>query len=154
MSNRFVQLTAINGKREAVWLSSLARSQQPPEFREVEFNEDDLERPINDDEGDDAPEAAAPAAITVDMSNPPAGIFSPIAVAENDIREMYPRRGDVAGVPRVGTRIVYRSGQPRLVKETFEEVTAMFAALYPVVSAPAPRSRSRATPPTSTQGVS
>ena len=91
---------------------------------------------------DDEAEATAPA-VALDISNPPAGVYSPIMVFENDLREYYPRRGE-----RSGTRLVYRSGAARPVKETYEEVKAKFATLYAPVSVPqvaAPRSRSRAT---------
>ena len=140
MSNRSVELTAIDLPKERDWLNAQRRNAQPAAFREVEFNEDDLERPMTtgaEDEGDDTPSTEAP----IDFSNPPSGVYSPIMVFENDLREYYPRRGE-----RSGTRLVYRSGAARPVKESYEEVKAKFAALYAPVSAPvaAPRSRSRA----------
>ncbi len=146
MSNRFVQLTEINLNVERTWLNDLVRNTQPAGFREVEFNEDDLERPTGSDGDNDEPAPAEASPATVDTSNPPSNMLSPIAIFENDIREFYPRRGSIAGVPRVGTRIVYRSGAARPVKETYEEVKAMFAALY-AERTPASASRSRSRRP-------
>ena len=122
--NRFVELTAIDLDKETRWLRELARQQaeasegRAVNFRDVDFSEDDLERPIAQSE-----EAPAPDADT-DLSNPPEGVYTSILVFENDIRELYPRRGD-----RQGTRIVYRSGAARPVKESYAEVKAAFAAL-------------------------
>ena len=138
MSNRSVELTAIDLSKESAWLNALRRNAQPAAFREVEFSEDDLERPVTT--GTEEEETVAAPAAPLDTSNPPEGVYSPIMVFENDLREYYPRRGE-----RSGTRLVYRSGAARPVKESYDEVKAKFAALYPVsvpqVAAPAPRSR-------------
>lgn len=115
--NRFVDLTAINLSAESEWMRNL-RSGSATAFRDIDFSEDDLER-----EMPQAEEAPAPD-VDVDVSNPPAGVYTPIMVFENDVREIYPRRGN-----RVGTRIVYRNGAARPVKESFAEVKAAFAAL-------------------------
>lgn len=133
--NRPIELTAIDGKKETAWLNDLRRAAQPEGFREVDFDEDDLERPVNEDEESETP--AAPAT-PLDTSSPPAGVYSPIMVFENDLREIYPRKGDRAGM---GSRIVYRSGANRRVKESYEEIKAKFAAMN---EAPAARPRSRA----------
>jgi hypothetical protein len=119
--NRSVELTAIVRSVETQWLNDLRRAQQPTNFRNVEFNEDDLERETDDDEE----EIVAPSA-PLDTSNPPTGMTFPITVFENDLREYYGRRSDRAGM---GTRLVYRSGQSRVVRESYEEVKAKFAAL-------------------------
>ena len=132
--NRGVELTAIGISAENAWYQAIRENRAvasgQANFRDVDFDEDDLERPIDpdgapdedsEDDGDPVP-AAAPAS----PSNPPAGVFSPVMVFENDVREFYARRHRDG---RPGTRIVYRSGAPRLVKETYEEVKAKFAAL-------------------------
>jgi hypothetical protein len=125
--NRSVELTAIDLGKEAAWLNDLRRAAQPAEFRNVEFVEDDLERPIQssdeNDEGEESTGVTVPAG--VDQSSPPPGVFYPIQVFENDIREYYTRRQE----GRVGTRIVYRSGAARPVRETYEQVKTLFAAL-------------------------
>jgi hypothetical protein len=115
MSNRAFQLTAINLALEERWLTDL-RNNRATNFREVDFAEDDLERPIPQAEEAPAPDTG------VDLSNPPAGVYETILVFENDIREIYARRGR-----RTGTRIVYRSGAARPVKETLAQVMAMLA---------------------------
>lgn len=124
--NRAITLTAIDLDAEKEWLNNLRRASQPAAFRNVEFAEDDLERPIVEDD-----EAPAPAA-NLDLSNPPNGVYSEILVFENDIREIYPRRGD-----RTGTRIVYRSGAARPVKESFADVKAKFSAIGCLSAPPA-----------------
>jgi hypothetical protein len=113
MTNRCFTLTAINLELEKRWLANL-RNNRVTNFREIDFAEDDLERPIPQAEEAPAPDA------DVDMSNPPAGVYEEILVFENDIREIYRRRGG-----RNGTRIVYRSGAARPVKEGFDYVKAL-----------------------------
>jgi hypothetical protein len=122
MSNRCFRLTAINLRLEERWLTDLRNNRATTSFREVDFVEDDLERPIPQAEEAPAPDSG------VDLSNPPAGVYEPVLVFENDIREVYARRGG-----RFGTRIVYRSGAARPVKESFAEVSAMLAAAGIVV---------------------
>lgn len=138
MSNRCFELTAIDLQKEQRWLEELRRSQSVNPARDVDFEEDDLERPIPEAQEAPAPDADA------DLSNPPEGVYSPILVFENDIREIYPRRGN-----RSGTRIVYRSGAARPVKEAWEVVKAMFVSVVteePAAPARPSRSRSRNRP--------
>jgi hypothetical protein len=72
---------------------------------------DDLERPV-----------ATPA-------DPDTDPYFPITVNVDDVREYYPRHGQVNGRPRIGTRIVYMNGAARPVKETYDEVKAKFASV-------------------------
>lgn len=81
------------------------------------LSEDDLEQPITE------PPAAPQPAPEV-----PEGVYYPIQVYQDDLREYYPRRPSRDGQIRVGTRLIYRNGAARPVKETFEEVKRLFAA--------------------------
>jgi hypothetical protein len=76
--------------------------------------EEDLEQPI----------AATPVApATEDAFPPPSGVYYPCAVNPDDVREFYPRKG-----ARTGTRIVFKNGAARPVRELFAEVKAAFNA--------------------------
>jgi hypothetical protein len=135
--NIFVELTAVVGSIENEWYRQQERARRNTtalasgravDLDEDAFDEDDLEREINPDgEPDtDTDEGAAPDAPTIDPNIPvPAGMYYSVDVFENDIREIYARR-HAEGRP--GSRIVYRSGAPRIVKETLEEVRAKFKA--------------------------
>lgn len=134
--NLFVELTAIDISKENEWYNQMERARRQAtatsggravDFNEDDFDEDDLEQPV-DPEGEpdeDTDEGAAPDAPPPPTIDPPAGTFHPTMVFENDIREIYPRRHRDN---RAGSRIVYRSGQPRLVRETYEEIKAKFVA--------------------------
>lgn len=134
--NICVELTAVDIAKENAYYQLMARARQNAlavaggravDLNEDDFDEDDLEREINpdgepDEDTDEGAEAGAPA---IEPSVPvPAGMYHPTLIFENDIREIYPRRH---AQNRPGSRIVYRSGAPRIVKETFEEVKAKFA---------------------------
>lgn len=73
---------------------------------------DDLERPV----------AEAPPAVT--EVGEPESLYFPVTIYEDDIREFYPRKKG-----KTGTRIVYKNGAARPVKETYAEVKDKFAAL-------------------------
>lgn len=119
MAARFVELTAIDLNAERSWLRAVAEATSGG-ARTVDFDEDDLEQPLRDPDEGTAP---APAAST-DPATAPAGTYYAIAVFESDLREFYARKGN-----RTGTRLVYRNGAARPVKETYNDVKAKFAAL-------------------------
>lgn len=133
--NLFVELTAIDVHKEDQWYLDMERTRNQAlansGSRDVdydEFDEDDLENAINPEgaPAEDTDEGAEPGTVAETPTiNPPAGTFYSTMVFENDIREIYGRRHRQN---RPGSRIVYRSGQPRLVKETYEEIKAKFAA--------------------------
>lgn len=136
----FIEVTAIDAPKEKAFL----RQQQQAALasgrsagRVVEFDEDDLEQPLTRDPDEiDTPTPPPPPA-----GEPPAGVYWPCTIFLSDIREMYPRKGGA-----VGTRIIYRSGAFRLVRETYDEVKAKVVAAAVIASTtfvPAPRSRSR-----------
>lgn len=84
--------------------------------RELDFTEDDLEQPI-------ANAAAVNTAIAEALTNAPVGVYYPVAINADEIREFYPRKG-----ARAGTRIVFKNGAARPVKELFAEVKTAFEA--------------------------
>jgi hypothetical protein len=133
--NLSVELTAIVGGIENAWYQQMERARRNAtalaggravDISEDAFDEDDLEREVNpngepDEDTDEGPATAAPA---IDPNVPePAGMTYAVLVFENDIREIYARRH---AQNRPGSRIVYRSGAPRIVKETYEEIKAKF----------------------------
>ena len=97
---KFVELTAVDTAVERNRSSGFS-------FAGRTIGEDDLEQPVA--------AAALPA---------PEGLYFPIAVFVDDVKEFYPRKGD-----KPGTRIVYKNGAARPVKETYAEVKAAFASL-------------------------
>jgi len=133
--NRGIELTGIHPRSEDAWYAAMRRAREEQERAAsnapLDFDEDDLERPINpdgapDSDSEDDGESAPPPPQTAPDQEAPVGVYFSVMVFENDIRELYPRRHREG---RPGTRIVYRSGAPRLVKESYEEVKAKFAAL-------------------------
>jgi hypothetical protein len=142
--NISVELTAIVGSVENAWYQQMERARRSAtaaatgravDIDEDAFDEDDLEREINPDgEPDtDTDEGPAPDALAINPNVPePAGLTYSVMVFENDIREIYARRH---AQNRPGSRIVYRSGAPRIVKETYEEIKAKFAAARRALSA-------------------
>jgi len=107
---KFIELTAIDLDIERNFRS-------PDEALQPETQLDDLEQPV-----------AGPAPTPAPAGDPP-GLYFPISVKAEDIREYYPRKAENNGTPRVGTRIVYENGSARPVKETYAEVKAKLASL-------------------------
>lgn len=120
MTARFVELTAIDLRKEKEWLLA-QRQTSSSAVRELDFNEDDLEMPI---QGEEIEEVVATVAAASDPSLAPDGMYYTIAVFEGDLREFYARKGS-----RTGTRLVYKNGAARPVKEAYAEVKKLFAAL-------------------------
>jgi hypothetical protein len=108
----FIKLTAVDTRKETAFI----RAQQQADnsnFRNVQLDEDDLEQPITDpDEADEAPAAATPGL-------EPEGLYFPVTVFLNEVREFHVRKGG-----KTGTRIVSPNGAARIVKETYAEVQA------------------------------
>lgn len=109
-------LTAIQLNLEASYLNSAGIAQSPSGARDLDF--DDLEQPVMA-----ADTVATNQAVAAAMANAPVGVYFPIAINAEDIREFYPRKG-----ARSGTRIVLKNGAARPVKELFTEVQAAFEA--------------------------
>lgn len=101
-----IELNAIDLDLERAQMSPASAAAEQHDEQET----DDLENPV-----ESAP-AAAPAE--------PPSIFFPITINPEDVREFYPRKRG-----RVGTRIVYKNGAARPVKELYAEVVAKFASL-------------------------
>lgn len=78
--------------------------------------EDDLEQPIS-------PAPAAAPATCAPFATPESACF-PAMICLDDVREFYPRQGGW----RQGTRIVFKNGAARPVKETYDEIKAKFAS--------------------------
>lgn len=108
---RSIELTAIDLEVERS-VRRLAEQVTSQTWMAQESQLDDLENPIEEEESTPAVAGAAPA------------MFFPITVYEDELREFYPRKA-----PLVGTRIVYKSGAARPVKELYAEVKAKFASL-------------------------
>jgi hypothetical protein len=108
----FVELTAVQLNEEREWLATrgIRVSGRDLDLQSDGPEEDDLEQPI---------ERAAPA--TEDAFPPPSGVYYSVMVNPDDVREFYPRKA-----PLEGTRIVYKNGAARPVKELFAEVKAAF----------------------------
>lgn len=147
MGNRFIEVQAVNHADETAWFQQLQRAATPAAHRSVDIDEDDLERaavpPMREDDEDTVNVTPG---TTMDISNPPVGVYSPMIVFENDVRCVNARRGNRAFTN--GARITFRSGQSVRTRESYEEIKAKFAALHvsapsvPQVPAPS-RSRSR-----------
>jgi hypothetical protein len=114
----FVTLTAVDDAREKTWLHTLEAIAN----RALDLDEDDLELPITNGTANPAIPPATEA---------PEGVYWPVDINPDDVREYYPRREG-----RSGTRIVYKNGAARPVRESIAEVRAALR--------PAPASRSRA----------
>lgn len=108
--SKFVELTAINLTLEKDFARLSAAAQRP---RVVDADLSDVE---------DAAPINPPGPVTE-----PEGLFYPVLIAVEDIREIYPRRSD-EGMRREGTRVVFRNSAATPVKETFEQVKAAIAA--------------------------
>ena len=102
---KFVEVTAIDLEAEADAYRAARGSQL------AIVGEDDLERP--------APETT-PAEVTL-----PDSVYFPDMIDATDVREFYPRRKE----GRTGTRIVFKNGAARPVKEAYAEMKAKFASL-------------------------
>lgn len=107
----YMTLTAVDIKKETAFIRAQQRAGDQ-NFRAVEIDEDDLEQPVDPDEADEVPAAPTPGL-------EPAGMYFPVTVFFSELREFYQRKG---GKP--GTRIVYRNGAARIVKEVYSEVQA------------------------------
>lgn len=107
-----VELTAVDTNIETRFLAGLQQQQNVSQESALDFDTDDP---------DEAGYAEAPT--TPVSAEPPAGMYFPVMVFDVDLREYYPRKEG-----REGTRLVYRNGAARIVKETFAEVKAAFAA--------------------------
>lgn len=114
-----IELTGIDLDKEKFWkrAKEQARTSASASFRQVEFVEDDLEQPIAQDAAE----------VIVPEIPEPAGLYFPVTINPLMLREYYPRRNDL-----VGTRLVYKSGAARPVKELYDEVKAKIAALGPL----------------------
>jgi hypothetical protein len=117
---KFVELTAIDIRIEA----GVLRSQNQGGGPELDLDDeemDDLERPVRPARpGNVVPlNTALPS-----VADAPEGMYSPVAVFSNDIREFYPRKDG-----KIGTRIVFINGSARIVKELYAEVKSKFEAL-------------------------
>lgn len=115
---KFVPLTAIDTRKEATWI----RQQQAANnasFRNVEIDEDDLERP-NARDPDEADEVSTE---EVAPGLEPAGLYFLIDVNVEDLREYYPRKGG-----KTGTRMVFKNGAARIVKELIADVRTKIAS--------------------------
>lgn len=99
---KFLAVTMIDLDAEA----AAYRAQRPA----LALVEDELEQPIPTPE-------PTPATL-------PDSIYFPGMIDADEVREFYPRRGAAQG-----TRIVYKSGAARPVKEAFAEIAAKFASL-------------------------
>lgn len=100
-----IEVMAVNTRMETEWL----RAQQGAAFRAVDFEEDDLEMAT----GQSEPVTAS--------TGVPEGMYFKVTVFTNDVREFYARKDN-----RQGTRIVYRSGAARPVKQSYDQVLAAF----------------------------
>jgi hypothetical protein len=115
---KFVTLMAIDTRKEATFI----RQQQAANnasYRNVEIDEDDLEQPTSrdPDEADEAPaEETAPGL-------EPAGLYFAVDVNAEDLREYYPRKGG-----KTGTRLVFKNGAARIVKELMPDVREKIAS--------------------------
>jgi hypothetical protein len=112
-----LEFTAIDLDKEKAWrrAKEAARATALASFRAVEFAEDDLEQPV------------AQSAEQEVIVPEPEGLYFPVTVNPLMLREYYPRRNDL-----VGTRLVYKSGAARPVKELYAEVKAKIDALGPL----------------------
>jgi hypothetical protein len=117
---KFVSLTAIDTRKEAAWIRS-RQAANDSSVRLVEIEEDDLEQPASrdPDEADDAPDMPQDATPGLE----PAGLYFPVDINIEDLREYYPRK---AG--KTGTRLVFRNGAARPVKELYNDVRLAIAA--------------------------
>lgn len=97
-----IELTAIELDIERNWRQSLRQSFQ---MAGRTIAEDDLEQPIQ---------------VTMPEPEIPEGMYFPVTVYDDEIREYYPRQKS----ERTGTRIVFKNGSARPVKESYEEVKA------------------------------
>lgn len=125
---KMIQLTAIDSDRETSWLRQIGVNAA----READENSRDLDddSDFTDDELDRAPaRTAAPQPaptrqVIADPATAPEGTYFPVMVNPEDLREFYPRRDG-----RTGTRLVYKNGSARPVRETFADVVAALAAI-------------------------
>lgn len=108
--SKFIELTAINLDLEKDFLRLQGATQRP--------------RIVDADLADEA-EAAVPA--PTGPVTEPEGLYYPVMVAVDDIREFYPRRSS-ENTPRSGTRVVFKNGAATPVKEDFAAVKAKIAS--------------------------
>jgi hypothetical protein len=120
-----IELTAVDLDLERGFLAAQQRT-APSLYAVPNGDEDDEAGDLADigDELEQQPSAVvvAPAATTAPVA--PEGLYFPVTIYEDDVREFYQRKGG-----RSGTRIVYKNGAARPVKESYAEVKAAFASL-------------------------
>lgn len=114
---RMIEVTGVQLAEERRWLATRGIRVSG---RDLDLNVDE----VDEDEVDDLEQPIARAApATEDAFPPPTGVYYPVMINPEEVREYYPRKGALTG-----TRIVFKNGAARPVKELFAEVKALFAA--------------------------
>lgn len=101
---KFVKLTGINLETEKEY-NRLVRAAQRPRVIDADLSD-----------AEDVAVAAPTGPVTE-----PEGLYFPILIDVEDVREVYPRQPEEDG-PRYGTRVVFKNGAARPVKEAFDDV--------------------------------